>query len=122
MGLIFLSYDIACQWGVNFNQRMALFPSDMQLDLALITIRLLVPKLHLMVHGEKCQAPYSFNYNIGVGRTDGEAVERFWSMTNPTTPGSKEMTPGHRHDHLNSFFGHLNWHKVCNAGKNLFWL
>jgi len=29
---ILLTYDIACQWKVNFKQRMEAYPSSMQLD------------------------------------------------------------------------------------------
>jgi hypothetical protein len=32
----------------------------------------LVPKFHLPAHITKCQTAFSFNYNKGVGRTEGE--------------------------------------------------
>jgi hypothetical protein len=63
-----MSYDIACQWGVNFATRTAasttptdLIPPDS------LQIRYLVPKFHLEAHNSKCHAPHSFNLAVGVG-------------------------------------------------------
>lgn len=115
--LVVASYDVACQWGINFVARNGTFPSTLQIDLAVLALRLAIPKLHIMVHGEKCQGPFSLNFMLGVGRTDGEAIERFWSACGPIAPRTREMTPGNRKDHLNNVWGHMNWQKISTAGK-----
>jgi hypothetical protein len=117
VAFIIASYDIACQWGVNFEERMLLFPSELHLHLTMFVLKLAIPKLHLPVHGDSCQGPFSLNWMTGAGRTDGEAVERFWSLVNAAAPSTREMTPGHRHDHLNAIFGQMNWRKLTRAGE-----
>ncbi len=39
-----------------------------------------VPKLHCHTHKIQCQTRYLMNIQLGVGRTDGEGIERFWSI------------------------------------------
>jgi hypothetical protein len=114
--LVVASYDIACQWGIHLAERNSTFPASLQLDLAVLSLRLAIPKLHIMVHGENCQGPFSLNFMLGVGRTDGEAVERFWAACGPIAARTREMTPGNRKDHLNNVWGHMNWRKVTIAG------
>jgi hypothetical protein len=84
---------------------MAALPSDFQLDLSKILVRFVIPKFHLPAHVQACQAPLSFNFCMGVGRTDGEGIERDWSMINPVTYSTREMTLGHRADTLDDHWG-----------------
>ncbi|KAJ7758971.1 hypothetical protein DFH07DRAFT_772307 [Mycena maculata] len=75
MGLTLLSivasYDIACQWSINFWERAKAMPAHMQLP-SWLKIQFKVLKFHLPPHIKKCHGPFSFNYTRGVGRTDGE--------------------------------------------------
>lgn len=114
--LITISYDIACQWGANFTTRMNAMPSSLQMSVW-TTILFLVPKFHLPAHVTKCHAPFSFNYARGVGRTDGEGVERNWSILNKIAPSVSMMGPGGRWDTIDDFCNYSNWRKTINLGN-----
>ncbi|KAJ3477374.1 hypothetical protein NLI96_g10506 [Meripilus lineatus] len=45
----------------------------------------------------------------GVGRTDGEGIERDWSGLNSLATSIREMGPGSRHDTLDDHFGDWNF-------------
>lgn len=110
-------YDVMCQWIVNFRDRIHSFPEAIQLDLEKVDFRTAIPKLHLPVHGPQCQGRYSLNWLPGVGRTDGEVMERIWASANAAAPSTKEMTAGHRHDILNGIWDCQNWRKLVNCGE-----
>ncbi|KIJ10047.1 hypothetical protein PAXINDRAFT_27756, partial [Paxillus involutus ATCC 200175] len=114
-----ISYDIACQWSKNLWQRVARFPLSMQLSHHDKHVTYFVPKFHLPAHIAKCQTTFSFNFRLGVGRTDGEAPERGWANINPAVSSTKEMGPGARRDILDDHFGHWNWKKVTLLRKML---
>jgi Kyakuja-Dileera-Zisupton transposase len=113
---ILLTYDIACQWKINFKLRMKEFPQSMQLQDG-VEVDTGIPKFHCPAHPEKCQVIHSLNIKPGVGRTDGEGIERNWSEINPIAPSTKEMGPGSYHDTLDDHFGHHNWRKYVNLGE-----
>ena len=115
---IIASYDIACQWGINFGRRVNaptvpphLCPSSS------VQISHRVPKFHLEAHTVKCHAPFSFNYTVGVGRTDGEGVERNWSSLNGIASSVSMMGPGGRWDTLDDFCNFANWRKTVGLRK-----
>jgi Kyakuja-Dileera-Zisupton transposase len=76
-----------------------------------------VPKFHLPAHRSDCHSRFSFNFTRGVGRTDGEGVERNWSWLNGTAASTSQMGPGSRMDTLDDFMGFYNHQKVVNLGK-----
>src|SRR6516164_3078587 len=109
LAIIILSYDIACQWGLNLFSRMRNPSMPEMLHLPTSTsVRLFVPKFHLPAHTPKCHAPYSFNFAPGVGRTDSEGVERNWSVLNGIAPSVSMMGPGGRWDTLDDFCNYSN--------------
>ncbi|KAJ7500477.1 hypothetical protein B0H11DRAFT_1678380, partial [Mycena galericulata] len=112
------SYDIACQWGRNFWQRAKTMPTNLQLP-AWLEILFKVPKFHLPPHVKKCHGPYSFNYTKGVGRTDGEGVERNWSWLNWAARSISVMGPGAREDTIDDLCGFSNWKKTVDFGNSL---
>ncbi|KAJ7709331.1 hypothetical protein B0H16DRAFT_1480957 [Mycena metata] len=116
---IAISYDIVCQWKVNFPERMAAMPACLQLDLALITLLFALPVWHALTHEESCQRENSLTYQVGVGRTDGEGIERTWSGVNPISWATKEMAPGGRHDAIENKLDHHNFEKNINLGTTL---
>ena len=69
------------------------------------------------MHKLPCQAPHSLNFKPGVGRPDGEGIERSWAEMNQVANSTKEMGPGSRHDTLDNHFGHHNWRKYVSLGK-----
>lgn len=111
---VVLSYDIACQYSRHFHQR---FNSSRILNLPNFDIKFLIPKFHLPAHQEACRFHYSLNYSKGVGRTDGEAIERFWSTHNHLSGSTSKMTPGARLDTLNLHIRDWNVRKSINMGK-----
>ncbi|KAG6885483.1 hypothetical protein C0992_005120, partial [Termitomyces sp. T32_za158] len=114
-----VSYDIACQWSVHLKKRMAALDHDFLMFDDRIQIRFFVPKFHLSAHVAACRTGFSFNYGLGVGRTDGEAPERGWAEINPLASSTKEMGPGSRRDALDSHFSDYNWRKVTGMGRSL---
>jgi len=113
--LLWASYDIACQWSRNFRKRMERMPCMLQLPENL-AIKFCVPKFHLPGHTKKCWGPYSFNYSKGVGRTDGEGVERNWSWLNGIAPCVSMMGPGGRSDTIDDICNYSNWRKTVTLG------
>ncbi|TRM56325.1 hypothetical protein BD626DRAFT_357487, partial [Schizophyllum amplum] len=92
------SYDIGCQYMVNFRERVKKLPASLQPD-PLIDITFGLPVWHGGIHEELCRSVHSLKYHQ-VGRTDGEGIERIWSMFNPFAWATKEMGEGSRHDWL----------------------
>jgi len=113
--LIFISYDIACQWLIHLLARMnaSTMPECLRLPSS-TSLKGLVPKFHLPAHTVKCHAPFSFNFTPGVGRTDGEGVERNWSVLNGIARSVSMMGPGGRWDTIDDFCNYANWRKTVN--------
>lgn len=114
-----VSYDVACQWSVNLEERIQRFDDNFVLFREGVNTRFLVPKFHLPAHIASCQTKFSFNWTPGVGRTDGESPERGWSAVNPLAPSTKEMGPAARRETLDCHFGDYNWAKITNIGMCL---
>ncbi|KAJ6447332.1 hypothetical protein C8R47DRAFT_999818, partial [Mycena vitilis] len=115
---VIASYDIACQWGINFWGRAKNMPAHMKLPDGLKVI-FKVPKFHLPPHVKKCHGPYSFNFTKGVGRTDGEGVERNWSWLNWASHFISVMGSGAREDTMDDLCGFVNWKKTVDLGNSL---
>ncbi|KAJ8469822.1 hypothetical protein ONZ45_g16756 [Pleurotus djamor] len=114
-----ISYDIACQWSKHLLSRLKTLPPLVRLTIASEAIRFAVPKLHIHGHTKECQSTYSLNYLPGVGRTDGEGIERPWANVGATSTSTRAMGPGARIETLNDHWGHWNWQKVLGLGKLL---
>ena len=110
-----ISYDIACQYSCKFEERFAASPA---LEVPHCSLIFAVPKFHLPAHKDACRYLYSFNYLKNVGRTNGEAIERFWSCHNFLSGSMRRMSPETRLDTLNAHFSDWNWHKLCGMGKS----
>ncbi|KAJ3870424.1 hypothetical protein F5051DRAFT_447737 [Lentinula edodes] len=76
------SYDIMCQFSKKLYARIGSYPDMLKTPTPFPRYQLLVPKFHLAAHKESCVWSFSYNYAPGVGRTDGEGVERNWAITN----------------------------------------
>ena len=95
-----VSYDIGCQFMLNFFKRMQKMPSALQKLQSDLDIVFGLPVWHGGIHEEACRTRHSLKYHDGVGRTDGEAIERVWSLLNPLSWATKYMGEGARHDWL----------------------
>ncbi|KAJ6558618.1 hypothetical protein DFH09DRAFT_1084132 [Mycena vulgaris] len=105
------SYDIACQWQINFKKRMEKLPEALRIS----------EEVQIQFGLPVCQLPITklAGYLEGVGWTDGEGIERTWSGLNPATWATKEMGKGARHDALEDRIDHHNWEKNINEGDTL---
>ncbi|KAF8839151.1 hypothetical protein BDN67DRAFT_982034, partial [Paxillus ammoniavirescens] len=114
-----ISYDIVCQWHKGLWAHMSTLPLCLQLKYQQMLISFLVPKFHLPAHIAQCQWEFSFNWQLGVARTDGEAPERGWADINRVASSTKQMGPGHRQDILDDHFRDWNWKKLVGLGALL---
>ena len=114
---LLISYDIACQWLKKLWLRMQELPVHLHPTIASSNFHVKIPKFHFDAHGKKDHAQYSFSYTSGVGRTDGEGIERLWGRLKPAAAQTIEMGPGARRDTLDDFCGFMNWRKVVGFRK-----
>lgn len=117
VNILYITYDIACQWHKKFPARIRDFPTEMQFDTKGVEIRYCVPKFHLNAHGSSCQTKFSLNFMPGAARTCGEGIETGWAHTNPVSTSVREMSPGCRHETLDDHWGAWNWRKIIGFGK-----
>ena len=115
--ILFISYDIACQYSKNFRKRMDKLSNEMQVVPTSVQIHWAIPKKHIAVHGSN-HSQYSFNFLAGVGRTYGEGIESSWSHMNPVSMSTKEMGAAYRQEVLNDHWGAWNWGKILNFGQS----
>ncbi|KAF7292055.1 CxC2 domain-containing protein [Mycena indigotica] len=110
-----ISYDIACQWWKNLFDRLRKLPPMLRLLLVLEVFMKLfifvVPKLHILGHTTSCQLLYSLNYTLGGAQTDGEGIERPWSMIGAVAASTRVSGPGARSDLLDDHWSFWNWSK-----------
>ncbi|KAH7904648.1 hypothetical protein BJ138DRAFT_1018848, partial [Hygrophoropsis aurantiaca] len=117
--LLFLTYDIACQYHKRLETRIQEFPPNMQLDTTRLEMRYAVPKYHLKNQGSDCQINFSLNLITGSGRTCGEGIETAWAHMNGVGTSTREMSPGGRHKVLNDHWSAWNWKKIVGFGPGL---
>ncbi|KAF7291253.1 CxC2 domain-containing protein [Mycena indigotica] len=92
-----ISYDIACQWWKNLFERLRKLPPMLCLllvqEVFMKLFIFVVPKLHILGHTTTCQLLYSLNYTLGGGQTDGEGIERPWSMIGGVAASTRVSGP-----------------------------
>ncbi|KAK6997424.1 CxC2 domain-containing protein [Favolaschia claudopus] len=119
--LLAISYDIACQWKIHLAERAKRIAetTDVKVDLDTLEVQFALPVWHANAHESSCQTENSLTYALGVGRTDGEGIERTWSTLNPISYSTKEMGEGARHDAIESKIDHINFEKNVDQGRTL---
>ncbi|KAK7016228.1 hypothetical protein VNI00_018947 [Paramarasmius palmivorus] len=117
--VLLLSYDIMCQWSKKLHEHFLNLPPLVCQILAHRILKLTIPKLHILGHLMKCQERFSLLYTAGAGETDGEGIERLWSILGAIATSIKEMGPGSHHDTLEDHCGDWNWSKVVGLDKLL---
>ncbi|KAJ6454053.1 hypothetical protein C8R47DRAFT_997428 [Mycena vitilis] len=106
---LIVSYDIACQYRINFWERMQKMPEHMRLKIPRDHVWWKVPNFHLPPHKTPCHSPYSFHFMPGAGRSHGEGVEQNWAFSNGAAASTKRMGPGSRQATLEDIFGFHNY-------------
>lgn len=115
---VVLTYDIGCQWGKNFSQRLSNYSSAPSFNIkSLNSFRVAVPKFHIIGHGASCQATFNLAYMDNVGMTHGEGVETIWSHSTSLAIWSRENAPSARHLILDDHWNGWNWRKYVGLRK-----
>ncbi|KAF7305858.1 CxC2 domain-containing protein [Mycena chlorophos] len=116
-----ISYDIVCQWKVHLatRARKIRLKNPELLDLDKFDVRFGLPVWHAGVHELLCRSENSLSVIDGVGKTDGESIERLWSTLNPVGYATKEMGAGARHDAIEDHIDYLNFQKNISQGKTM---
>ncbi|KAJ7825687.1 hypothetical protein B0H13DRAFT_2241198 [Mycena leptocephala] len=117
--LLTISYDIACQWKVHLAERTAKLPLEMCLPLNDIKLQCALPVWHAGSHNEDCRDANSLSFKPGVGKSDGEGVERTWSVLNPAAHSTKDAGRGQRADTLEGKIDNHNYLKNVGQGEAL---
>ncbi|KAJ7832602.1 hypothetical protein B0H13DRAFT_1914961 [Mycena leptocephala] len=115
--LLTISYDIACQWKVHLAERTAKLPLEMCLPLNDIKLQYALPVWHAGSHNEDCRDANSLSFKPGVGKSDGEGVERTWSVLNPAAHSTKDAGRGQRADTLEGKIDNHNYLKTWDKRK-----
>lgn len=114
---ITISYDISCQFSKKIWKRHSRLPPGLQIDPNIIRVSFAIPKFHLPAHHATCHTLYSFNYRFGAGLTEGEYIERDWSLTKAIAMATAEMASGHRADTVDDTCGFINFMKLVAMSK-----
>ncbi|KAJ7707998.1 hypothetical protein B0H16DRAFT_1746366 [Mycena metata] len=109
------SYDIACQWAKNLYECVCKLPSHLQLDFEAILFQTGLPVWHASSQEAQCTNLNSLSFLPGVGKTDGEGIERLWAKLNAFAYHTKNMGLGHRADTIDDKINYHNWMK--NLGQ-----
>ncbi|KAF7313213.1 CxC2 domain-containing protein [Mycena kentingensis (nom. inval.)] len=93
--------------------------STIPTDLDKFDIQFALPVWHAAAHEEECQMANSLSYTRGVGRTDGEGIERTWAVLNTMSYATKEMSLPNRLDSLEDKVDRINFEKNVGEGDAL---
>ncbi|KAJ7105451.1 hypothetical protein C8R43DRAFT_1140778 [Mycena crocata] len=83
------------------------------------TFQCALPVWHAASHNEECQTTNSLSFKPGVGKSDGEGVERVWSVLNPASYHTKDAGRGQRVDVLEDKIDSHNHGKNFGQGDAL---
>lgn len=120
--MLWLSYDIICQWSRNLAIRVQTLPPRMQINPDILkSVKTVLPKFHEYNHGYSCQTEYSINISRHTGRLEGECPEQWWSYGNPISMSTKEMGEGSREDTLDDLARSYNFRKIVGFGERVYY-
>ncbi|KAJ7675296.1 hypothetical protein B0H17DRAFT_1207804 [Mycena rosella] len=117
--MLTLLYDIACQWKTTLPERNEKMPKVLRLSLEKFTLQCALPVWHAGSHNEQCQDDNSLSFKPGVGKSDGEGVERVWAVLNPAAYHTKDAGCGQRVDVLEDKIDSHNFLKNIGQGDAL---
>jgi len=115
-----LSCDRACSLSVNFVKRVKTeFADNSGLHDIAANLEWAIPKMHIHGHTENCQYKFHLAFTDGVGRTDGESVERGWVEMKLVGVISKDASPATRGDIINCEHNWSNWVRSIHLREHL---
>ncbi|KAJ7916471.1 hypothetical protein B0H13DRAFT_2231608 [Mycena leptocephala] len=117
--MLTISYDIACQWKKHMRQRNDKLPEAIRLDVDNVELQCGLPVWHASSHETECSNENSLSFLVGVGKSDGEGVERTWADLNPAVFHIKEMGVGNCADTLEDKIDSHNFLKNLTHGTAL---
>ncbi|KAJ6447661.1 hypothetical protein C8R47DRAFT_1231344 [Mycena vitilis] len=106
-----ISYDIACQWRKNLLDRITKLPDDLQVPFESFLFQCGLPVWHASSHEAECTNSNSLSFLPGVGKSDGEGIERLWADLNAFAYHTKNMGLGNRADTLEDKINYHNYRK-----------
>ncbi|KAJ7858228.1 hypothetical protein B0H14DRAFT_3085090 [Mycena olivaceomarginata] len=98
---------------------MDYMPEGLKLPLNDIKLQCALPVWHASSHEESCASANSLSFKPGVGKSDGEGVERTWAHLNPASYHTKDMGKGNRMDTLEDKIDAHNFSKNLGLGDAL---
>ncbi|KAJ7102966.1 hypothetical protein C8R43DRAFT_1141089 [Mycena crocata] len=114
-----VSYDIACQWKINFAARMQKLPEKLRRNFDDVLVQSGLPVWHALAHESGCMNENTLSLLPGVGKSDGEGIERLWAALDGCAFQTKEMGLGNRVDTLEDRLDSHNYLKNLGQGDSL---
>ncbi|KAJ7842993.1 hypothetical protein B0H14DRAFT_2586037 [Mycena olivaceomarginata] len=106
-------------WKVHLCECMKKLPQHMQLPLEDIEPQCALPVWHASSHNGDCKEVNSLSFKEGVGKSDGEGVERMWAVLNPAAYATKDAGLGQWVDALEDRLDNHNYLKNVGQGDAL---
>ncbi|KAH8985226.1 hypothetical protein EDB86DRAFT_2810309, partial [Lactarius hatsudake] len=107
-------YDIMCQYGVHFQQRVERSPElSLSDSLQLWTG---IGLFHIHGHQDSCLPHFSPSYIPGAKQVDGEIIETLWAPLNNVSRSIRRMSLAHHQEVLDAHMNHSNWKKMVRIG------
>ena len=99
-----LTYDVFCQWIINFFEWVDQSPFLSILEgLEIVGA---IGDFHVRGHVNDCLPRYTLAYIPGSGVIDGEILETLWAVLNETSQSAKGATMAHRNEILDDHMNH----------------
>lgn len=113
-------YDINCQFGVHFADRVK---AGLYLELpSHLEIYHGIGLMHIGGHVPSCFARFSPSFIPDAGRVDGEILESLWSVLNEVSPSTQNASHASRREMLDDHMNDNNWKKILGSGKLTFYI
>ncbi|KAF7313212.1 CxC2 domain-containing protein [Mycena kentingensis (nom. inval.)] len=116
---VVLSYDIVCQWIKKLKERVKNLEPYIRITVIWNLVRFVIPKLHILGHVTLCRLLFSLLLLRGGAQTDGEGIERPWSMIGGVAGSTRSSGPGSRSDQLDCHWAFWNWRKMISLAALL---
>ncbi len=112
-------YDVACQYSINFHERVEASQILTGIVLSVIlNIIWAIGKFHLGAHKDECYAEFSLNHKEGAGLDDGEILERDWGNLNGIVEKYRTSSKAGRQEGTDNGMQYLNFRTRISLGMS----